>query len=365
LINQKILIAILPAFAACAAPGTSTTPAPQSQPAASTTAAAAVTAPTPASYAGIDLARYPGDSAMLAWKSPASPYTWTGYYLGGPCHSDTSWSMKRYFLERNGWGTAVIYVGQQDWGVVTSRQGAAARADAPPASSAASSAAKAQAPACSASLLTAAQGTADAQDAQEKAWLQGFEDGSTIFLDVEGVTTVSPELLAYVRAWLTGVKALNRFHPGLYVARANAAAFHDAAVTVARAAPARGAAGAARGAGAGRGGAAAGRGAAGRGAAAAAGRGGAAAQAAPQTQQATVAQTGETAAQPVNEADLPTFWIAGGDGFSTSAKPTDVGLPYARVWQGQLNVRQEFGKVPLTVDVNVADKRSPSAPSTP
>jgi hypothetical protein len=59
---------------------------------------------------------------------------------------------------------------------------------------------------------------------------------------------------------------------------------------------------------------------------------------------------------------MPAFWIAGGSGFSLSAKPTDVGLPYAHVWQGQLQVQQSFGNVPLTVDVSVADKASPSAP---
>src|SRR5947209_2743611 len=66
-------------------------------------------------HVGFDTNIYPGDHAMDAWKQ-SGEYEWVGYYLGAPCHSDDSWSGKRERLVSNGWGLAVIYVGQQTWG---------------------------------------------------------------------------------------------------------------------------------------------------------------------------------------------------------------------------------------------------------
>ena len=76
-------------------------------------------------------------------------------------------------------------------------------------------------------MLTAAQGTAEAADAVSKMRADGFPDGSTIYLDVERVTTVSPALLEYYRAWMSGVLNDGRYKPGVYVNRANAPALHD------------------------------------------------------------------------------------------------------------------------------------------
>ena len=52
---------------------------------------------------------------MRAWKRDGT-YEWVGYYLPAPCHKDDSWSGRRQHLIDNGWGLAVIYVGQQTWG---------------------------------------------------------------------------------------------------------------------------------------------------------------------------------------------------------------------------------------------------------
>ena len=77
---------------------------------------------------------------------------------------------------------------------------------------------------CSASLVTAAQGTTDAADAVAKMRADGFPSGSTIFLDVERVNTVSPALLDYYRAWMAGVLNDGRYKPGVYVTKPNAPA---------------------------------------------------------------------------------------------------------------------------------------------
>src|SRR3954462_6091332 len=67
-------------------------------------------------HMGFDTGTYPGDKAMLAWRTGGAPYEWTGYYLPSPCHPDEGWSGKREALTSMGYGLAVIYVGQQRWG---------------------------------------------------------------------------------------------------------------------------------------------------------------------------------------------------------------------------------------------------------
>src|SRR6185436_14515654 len=66
-------------------------------------------------HMGFDTNIYPGDRAMNAWKQ-SGEFEWVGYYLPAPCHKDESWSGTRSRLTQNGWGLAVIYVGQQTWG---------------------------------------------------------------------------------------------------------------------------------------------------------------------------------------------------------------------------------------------------------
>jgi hypothetical protein len=67
------------------------------------------------SFPGFDVAVYPGDALMSAWRRPSSPYHWVGYYLAAPCHRDVTWMGKLARVSSMGWGTLVIYVGQQDW----------------------------------------------------------------------------------------------------------------------------------------------------------------------------------------------------------------------------------------------------------
>src|SRR5256885_11891712 len=69
-----------------------------------------------APHLGFDTFAYPGDDAMQAWLTADKPYSWVGYYLSAPCHTDDSWQGRRDTLANMGWGMAVIYVGQQTWG---------------------------------------------------------------------------------------------------------------------------------------------------------------------------------------------------------------------------------------------------------
>jgi hypothetical protein len=234
----------------------------------------------PPSYPGFDLWRYPGDDAMQTWRE-ASPYEWVGVYLPAPCHRDSSWVGTREALERMGWGTAVLYVGQQ----VFEDHPESEPGDGPII--------------CSRTLLSAEQGRADARDAIAKAAAEGYSVGTILFLDVEKTNTVPAALLTYVRSWMGAVFAEGPYVPGLYVHRQNAATLFQQARAAYRAA----------------------------------GRGG-----------------------------RPPMWIAGGDDFALDRSPGAVGLPFASIWQGVLDAERTWGGVTLSVDENVADRPSPSAP---
>jgi hypothetical protein len=260
----------------------------------------------PGVYQGFDISVYPGDAAMLAWQYPLSPYRWAGYYLPAPCHRDGTWSGKYATLTAMGWGTTVVYVGQQDWTQIPTAPASPNRAvDRETKLGAAANVAPGSAASlvtCSASLLSTDQGLIEAADAVAIMRANGFPDRSVVFLDIEFVTSVTPALLAYYTAWIRGVLADGHFEPGVYAARANATTLHDAAADVYRVA----------------------------------GRAGA-----------------------------PAFWIASSVGFSTDSLPTASGFSYAKVWQGMFEVTRSYHSVTLQIDVNVAGVRSPSAPPSP
>lgn len=188
-------------LAACAGSSASTAPAPVTPMPGTDTAH---------SYPGFDIGHYPGDSAMQAWKHPASPYRWVGYYLNAPCRRDHSWDGRYKTLATMGWGVAAIYVGQQDWSQIPGANAATL-------------------PTCSATLLTDGQGSTEAADAANRMRTDGFPDQSIIFLDIEHVQMVAPALLEYVRSWLGGILADGHFRPGIYTDKANAPTFYTAA----------------------------------------------------------------------------------------------------------------------------------------
>ena len=263
------------------------------------------------SYPGFDIAVYPGDALMSAWQRPASPYYWVGYYLAAPCHRDVTWMGKFARVASLGWGTLVIYVGQQDWAHIPNlsaatrslvvdwpgtdtRSGRLPSSDAPLVSATTASAVT-----CSAVLLTAAQAVLEAADAVAKTASEGFPTGSTIYLDVEYVTSVSAPLKEYVATWIAEVLRDGRYVPAIYAAKSNAPEIHAIAVA---------------------------------------------------------------AFTSAGRADAPKFWIASSSGFSLENHPTDVGLSYAAAWQGRYEIGERWGGVSATIDVNVAAARSPSAP---
>jgi hypothetical protein len=239
------------------------------------------TPPTPV-YPGFDTWRYPGDDVMNSWRQ-SSPYRWVGYYLPSPCHRDPSFSGRRTFLSGTGWGIAVIYVGQQTF---DGQQPAEVT----------------QSTVCSSALLTAARGVIDGQDAIASAASEGFPEGTVIYLDIERMARITPQMVEYYESWLRTVSADGRYSVGTYAHVANAAAFYNVAQTL-------------------------------------------------------VHGTGV-------ETSIP-FWIAGGTGFTLASSPEAVGARYARIWQGVLDVDRTWSGRTLRIDENVAVRPSPSAPEFP
>ena len=281
------LIGLVIAAGACgdAAPGT----APDTKP-----------DPAYAGYPGFDIAAYPGDAALSAWRFPTSPYHWVGMYLTAPCHRDATWEGQYKRVTSLGWGTAVVYVGQQDWSAIPDMVPSSAASLRAARRPALDRSAEAMATVtCSASLLTTDQGKLEANDAVTRAAGAGVPDGSAIFLDIEYVTSVSPALLNYMSAWIAGVLSDGRFRAAIYCAKSNAETLY-AAATAAYAAAQR--------------------------------------------------------------HDSPAFWIASSSGFTIASAPTAVGFTYAAAWQGLFDVSQSWGGVTLTIDVDVANSPSPSAP---
>ncbi len=259
------------------------------------------------SHLGFDTNIYPGDRAMRAWRQYGE-YEWVGYYLPAPCHKDDSWSGTRQRLVQQGWGLAVIYVGQQTWG---KRLGAAA--DASRASTKKTRKSKhrrtrtmtreSKRPVatsggdCSTSFVNAAHGQTDARDAIARASREGFAPGTVIFLDVEYMDAIPQLMRDYYRAWTQTVLANGLYRPGIYAHTYNASAVYDDVNDV------------------------------------------------------------------YDDAGVgtdPPFWIAGSAGFSTDSDPTDVGHRFASVWQGMLDVVRTHNGVKLPIDISVASAASPS-----
>ncbi|HSQ29105.1 MAG TPA: glycoside hydrolase domain-containing protein [Gemmatimonadaceae bacterium] len=264
-----------------------------------------------ASHLGFDTNVYPGDDAMRAWKRDGA-YEWVGYYLQAPCHKDDSWSGRRQHLVDNGWGLAVIYVGQQAWGkhlgasrnTTSAKAKSSRRSKSRHHSSPRTMTRKSAKPVatksdrCSASYVGAAQGQLDARDAIAKSQREGFPRATVIFLDVEHMNSIPQPMRDYYRAWTQMVLTDGRYRPGIYAHTKNASKIYD--------------------------------------------------------------DVSDVYAASGIDADPP-FWVAGARGFSPdSSAPTDVGHEFASVWQGMLDVVRTHNGVRLPIDISVASAASPS-----
>lgn len=232
------------------------------------------------SHAGFDAWRYPGDDLMATWREN-SPYRWVGYYLPSPCHRDESFAGKRLHLARAGWGMAILYVGQQTFDGEEPAE-------------------ITETTLCTSLFLTAERGRIDGIDAANRAATEGFEPGSTIFLDIERMATVPPGMADYTEGWIQALVGDGRFRPGEYVHRTNASALY------------------------------------------------------------TVAQR---AVEGLGGIEGIPFWIAGGNGFTLDSTPEESGYRFATIWQGALDTTRTWGGRTLVVDENVARSLSPSAPN--
>jgi hypothetical protein len=180
--------------------------------------------PATGRHLGFDTSRFPGTAALRTWQEAGAPYEWVGFYLPAPCHRDASWSGQRAAIEALGFGTAVIYVGQQTWGRTPDPGSAAAR-----------TAARRRA-LCSADFVHGAQGAVEGVEAVARTAAEGFPRGSVIFLDIERMDRVPTLMRAYYRAWTRRVLDDGRFRPGVYVHAHNARTVYDDLVAEYRAA---------------------------------------------------------------------------------------------------------------------------------
>ena len=150
---------------------------------------------------GFDKRDFPGLAAMQTWMRE-SPYVWVGYYLPSPCYIGTAWTGNREALQAQGWGLALLYVGQQ-------------------APSATANVGASGAPDCGRKPLTSEQGALDGDQAVAIASADGFPAGTTIFLDVERVDPFPAALGDYARGWITRVLSRG-YLAGVYAHKLNA-----------------------------------------------------------------------------------------------------------------------------------------------
>lgn len=232
---------------------------------------------------GFDTRDYPGDAAMRAWFD-ASPYRWVGYYLPAPCYTGTTWTGRRAALRGMGWGFALLFVGEQDWSAMRAAPGDTVATAEPGAR-------------CVTANLTAEQGAAHAGEAEAAAAADRFPAGAIIFLDVERVERVTPELDGYVRSWFGTLLERGRYLPGLYAHDVNVSALYAIL-------------------------------------------------------EEEHARHGQTGRAPL--------WVAQQPGFNVLRAPAESGYPVASVWQGRFDTPETWDGITINIDVNVADSADPS-----
>jgi hypothetical protein len=232
---------------------------------------------------GFDTRDYPGREIMQGWWRE-SPYRWVGYYLESPCHPRNTWMGRRAEIRAIGWGIALLYVGEQDWSQISAvPRGPGADPEG--------------APRCTQENLTPQHAADHGAEADLLAAAEGFPAGTVVYLNVERVERVSPELAAYVGAWTAALLERGRYVPGVYAHGRNA-------------------------------------------------------------QELTAIMQAEFQRRGISGA--PPLWVASSAGFDLARWPADSGFPNAVIWQGVFNTRETYGGASLLIDVNVAVNQTPS-----
>ena len=143
---------------------------------------AAITADAQKTYLGVDRNDYPGDAAM---KTLRQTFAFTGYWLNNPPgEKHNNWQGNRKTVEDLGYGFLLLFNGREYASLKAS--GNAARV-----------------------------GRGDAGTAVWAAAHEGFSKGAIIFLDQEQGGRMLPEQLAYILAWVDGVKR-GGYRAGIY-----------------------------------------------------------------------------------------------------------------------------------------------------
>jgi len=285
----------------------------------------------PGRHLGFDTYAYPGDEVMLAWRHADVPYEWVGYYLPAPCHKGRTWVGKRERLASMGWGMAVIYVGQQTWDRVPTGYETTWRTTVRTShvkkrvkttitrngkkiphyvtrtvpvkntvrvpTRVPVSQTETPLDQCGTQLVSGTRGTLEADDAIRRTAAEGFPQGTVIFLDIERMQSTPAKMREYYRAWTARVLEDGRYRPGYYVHTRNASLIYDDVKAVYAAA---------------------------------------------------------------GQAEEPPFWVAGGRDFSPEKEPHEVGHTFAHMWQGVLDIVEEWKGHRLPLDVNVSAVRDPS-----
>ncbi len=150
-------------------------------------------------YLGCDSNNYPGDAALPALRRN---FSFVGYWLNEPPGgASVPWIGKRARMVRAGFGFLVLFNGRLERELQT--------------------------PAHAKQV-----GSSDAELAVHTAIREGFHPGTIIFLDQEEGGEMLPDQLAYLLAWIDGVRAAH-FRAGIYCSGMPASAGKDGTVVTA------------------------------------------------------------------------------------------------------------------------------------
>lgn len=153
-----------------------------------------------ANFAGFDRLGFPGQQQM-AWLKANTNLVWCGFYLApAPSHSNGSWMGSRKWLADHGWGILPVYVGQQTSGPGSHN-------------------------------VNGSQGMRDGVNAAALASNEGFPQGTSIYIDVEDGSALSPDASAYLASWAKAVIAAG-YAPAFYCSYRIASSIAALATTI-------------------------------------------------------------------------------------------------------------------------------------